>query len=561
MAQERCPFCLNLCEENICPHCGGERDAAVAESTRAQARAVNSLLTGRYQIGRVLSVNGEGITYLGYDIQDDARVVIREYFPKGLCTRQADGTVQVDDSVLLPFKSLMFDFTDIYKAVAENPAEGLQKVREIFLEEGTAYVVCELYDLPTLGQYVRERGAMPAIEARRVVLELCAALTPVHRVGMIHGGVSPSNIFIDEESNIVLTGFSTLSLRTRGSGIPEELYPGFSAPEQYEANLWQGSWTDVYGIGAVAYYMLTGRVLPAATERRSGEELSFSGVVGAPGSLLPAVGKALQMDSAARIQSIEELSAAILQSRQGDTSVFSIRANETLILDEKTRVIGKRPAAVPEEKTTVLPDRSQGPARRPRKKFSKGKIALLLTAFAATCCAAAVLVSVLIGVPLQLPSFDFFGSEPSVIDFPEPHTVPSLVGRYVDSVTSNAEWEEDFQFSIVYEYDDSIPEGIIIEQAPDPGVKMINRGIIILTVSQGSRNVQMPGLVGSQLEFALKTLGDMGIRYEIVESDAYAPGIVGQTSVVEGQTIDKTTDVVTLTVGASADESEESDGE
>ena len=155
MAQERCPFCLNLCEENICPHCGGERDAAVAESTRAQARAVNSLLTGRYQIGRVLSVNGEGITYLGYDIQDDARVVIREYFPKGLCTRQADGTVQVDDSVLLPFKSLMFDFTDIYKAVAENPAEGLQKVREIFLEEGTAYVVCELYDLPTLGQYVR----------------------------------------------------------------------------------------------------------------------------------------------------------------------------------------------------------------------------------------------------------------------------------------------------------------------------------------------------------------------------------------------------------------------
>ena len=92
-------------------------------------------------------------------------------------------------------------------------------------------------------------------------------------------------------------------------------------------------------------------------------------------------------------------------------------------------------------------------------------------------------------------------------------------------------------------------------------MKMINRGIIILTVSQGSRNVQMPGLVGSQLEFALKTLGDMGIRYEIVESDAYAPGIVGQTSVVEGQTIDKTTDVVTLTVGASADESEESDGE
>ena len=152
---------------------------------------------------------------------------------------------------------------------------------------------------------------------------------------------------------------------------------------------------------------------------------------------------------------------------------------------------------------------------------------------------------------------DFFTGGTPVVEFPEPNLVPSLVGRHVDSVTSNAEWAEDFQFSLVYEYDDTVPEGIIIDQAPDPGVKMINRGIVILTVSQGSRNVQMPGLVGSKLEFALKTLGDMGIRYEIVESDAYAPGIVGQTSVVEGQTIDKTTDVVTITVGASAEEDSE----
>ena len=99
-------------------------------------------------------------------------------------------------------------------------------MREIFLEQGTAYAVCELYDLPTLAQYVRENGALSVMEAKRIMLELCSALTPIHRGGLIHGGISPRNILVDEESRIRITGFSTLSLRTRGSGIECELYPG-----------------------------------------------------------------------------------------------------------------------------------------------------------------------------------------------------------------------------------------------------------------------------------------------------------------------------------------------
>ena len=67
----------------------------------------------------------------------------------------------------------------------------------------------------------------------------------------------------------------------------------------------------------------------------------------------------------------------------------------------------------------------------------------------------------------------------------------------------------------------------------------------------------MPGLVGSNLDFALKTLGDMGIRYELVETEEYAPGIVGKTSVVEGQTIDKTKDTIQIYVGVEPSETDE----
>ena len=135
--------------------------------------------------------------------------------------------------------------------------------------------------------------------------------------------------------------------------------------------------------------------------------------------------------------------------------------------------------------------------------------------------------------------------------------MPSLVGRYVDTITTNSEWSDLFQFSVKYVYDDTIPEGIVISQAPDAGVKMINKGYVLLTVSRGPQNVKMTGLVGSNLDFALKTLGDMGIRYELVETEEYAPGIVGKTSVVEGQTIDKTKDTVQIYVGVEPSETDE----
>ena len=294
MEKQRCPYCLNLSDQNICPYCGEEREIAAAENTRAHARNIGNILAGRYQIGKALSHNGEGITYLAYDNQENTRVEIREYFPWNLCARQPDGSVLVGDETLLAFKSLMFDFTDMYKAVAEAGSPGLQKVREIFLEQGTAYAVCELYDLPTLAQYVRENGALSVMEAKRIMLELCSALTPIHRGGLIHGGISPRNILVDEESRIRITGFSTLSLRTRGSGIECELYPGFSAPEQYKANRWQGSWTDVYGIGAVAYHMLTGRYLPPAGERQTGAPLpGLRELPGLPGNMAATIEKAL----------------------------------------------------------------------------------------------------------------------------------------------------------------------------------------------------------------------------------------------------------------------------
>ena len=59
----------------------------------------------------------------------------------------------------------------------------------------------------------------------------------------------------------------------------------------------------------------------------------------------------------------------------------------------------------------------------------------------------------------------------------------------------------------------------------------------------------MPNIVGSRIDFAFTTLTEMGIRYIVIESTEYPEGIVGSTSVPEGQTVDRVKDVIYVTIG------------
>ena len=77
---------------------------------------------------------------------------------------------------------------------------------------------------------------------------------------------------------------------------------------------------------------------------------------------------------------------------------------------------------------------------------------------------------------------------------------------------------------------------------------MIHRGVIILTVSEGPQVVDMPDIVGSKLSFATKTLSQQGIRYQVLEvvDDSLEPGLVSKTSILPGEPLDKSQDVVFL---------------
>ena len=88
-----CPGCMHdNGGEKICPVCGYN---SVTENNGEDALKIKSVLKQQYFVGKKLSVNSEGITYLGFDAAQGAVVEIKEYFPAGISLRKTDGSVAV----------------------------------------------------------------------------------------------------------------------------------------------------------------------------------------------------------------------------------------------------------------------------------------------------------------------------------------------------------------------------------------------------------------------------------------------------------------------------------
>ncbi len=78
-AKRICPYCMGELENrvSVCPHCGG----VLAGRNPAGSLPVGTLLAGRYTVGEMQSIDGEGILYRGVENVGRFRVTIKEYMP------------------------------------------------------------------------------------------------------------------------------------------------------------------------------------------------------------------------------------------------------------------------------------------------------------------------------------------------------------------------------------------------------------------------------------------------------------------------------------------------
>lgn len=343
--QRRCLGCMReIDSEGCCPFCG--YDAAQIEENPVFLHP-GTVLNDRYMLGRVLGQGGFGITYIGYDEVLHTRIAVKEFFPAGLVQRNTQQmTIQPYSQSAQDFAHSREKFLEEARTLAKFSDEpGIVGIKDCFAANGTAYMVMQYLDGISLKQYLEEKGGvLPPDEAVRILTPVMDVLRQIHQQGIIHRDISPDNIMITVQGQVKLIDFGAARQLMGGErSLSVLLKPGYAPEEQYRTKGEQGPWTDVYGLCATLYRMVTGVVPPESLERLTEDRLVL------PPSLPEAVKQALQsglaVKAAQRVQTVDQL-MDILRGEdmwQGD---LTVAAGNTGI----PPYMGRKPVAARERK-------------------------------------------------------------------------------------------------------------------------------------------------------------------------------------------------------------------
>ena len=245
------------------------------------------ILKKRYRTGKILGTGGFGITYLADDETLGQAVVIKEFFPREIAGREKDGM-----RVLLPrekndrkrFLKGRKDFLMEARRLSQLfDIPEIVKVLDWFEENETAYLVMEFVRGITLNKYL-QRLDMPLSfrQAWEMIRPVAAALEKVHKKGIIHRDLNPENLIVQEMGNLKIIDFGAARkyLDTEKT-MTILIKKGYAPPEQYMNNGKQGPWSDVYGLCATLYEMITGVRPESSLDRVQKDELYLPSAYGA----------------------------------------------------------------------------------------------------------------------------------------------------------------------------------------------------------------------------------------------------------------------------------------
>lgn len=207
---------------------------------------------GRFQIRKVLGRGGNGVVFLAHDPSLNRDVALK---------------VPLLDALLDP--SLRSRFLREAKAAAALNHTNVVPVFEVGADGPTVYIAAAFCEGPTLGKWAGANRPVDCRIAAAIVSDLASAVQHAHDRGVVHRDLKPSNVLIDfagDSRNITpqITDFGMARLeddvaeRTRTGtilGTPEYMSPEQSRGKPGE----QGPATDIYSLGAVLYFLLSGK--------------------------------------------------------------------------------------------------------------------------------------------------------------------------------------------------------------------------------------------------------------------------------------------------------------
>ncbi|HET9595906.1 MAG TPA: serine/threonine-protein kinase, partial [Anaeromyxobacteraceae bacterium] len=211
--------------------------AALAEAS--QRRLVPGERVGRFELLREVGRGGFGVVFEARDGDLGRRVAFKAFRPgRPLDARQVEALRHEAE------------------AAAQLNHPNVVTIHDFGNCPAGPYVIMELLRGEPLAERL-ERGPLPPREAVRIGAAVAQALVHAHAAGVIHRDLKPGNVFLCEDGKVKVLDFGLA--RLLGSGGEKGGTPGYMAPEQSRGE-GEGERTDLFGLGALLFRMLTGRL-------------------------------------------------------------------------------------------------------------------------------------------------------------------------------------------------------------------------------------------------------------------------------------------------------------
>ena len=485
-----CMSCMReIGDDTQCPYCGFHADSPQL----APYLPLRTVVAERYLAGKLLDDNGDGATYMGWDLEMNAPVTIREFLPDSIAERREDLSLAPMAGCEITYRDCYQSFLELWRKLARmRGLSALILVFDIVEDHGTAYAISEYMEGVSLREYLLRSpsGYLSWEQARILFMPVLSTLGTLHSAGIIHRGISPTTLVVGKNGKMRITGFSIWQARTARGDLTAQLFPGYAAIEQYGFEGQQGPWTDIYAFSAVLYRTLIGSTPLEATSRVTNDRLMVPGKFAEqlPAYVINALMNGLQILPEDRTRTVDQLRAELSAAPGTSTAAIAYAGKEE----------------VPH----------QEPTPSGRKKSASGSKTALIAGLASIAACLVIFAVLSLTVWREDIGMLFTGgaSTQASSNAPELVKVPDLRGLNYNNIKSNPDYTNTFIFETEYQDSDTQGKDVVLSQDIAYGTEVPKGSTIKLVLSSGNEEITLKDFTGQNYATVKLSLEDMGFQ-------------------------------------------------